>query len=455
MDRVDADLSKPTVDPSKWPGLHWGDVVVFSSERSWSGDSEGKYRQLAAGKTRTITTQIGDQTAALTLADPAADSQSLGPLLTEIYRREMEAQAKASSPILRRPATPMPQPDPRLHKEPDDIVAWTPVVKVLPGWTLSELVLHLTQAEPRARLDKIHLFRTVDGKPHDWTLDLRASNAAEAEPDWDDRPSGVKRIPVWLADGDRLVIPLSSATDAEALAARRNTISFEGAGGLFIQPVFTRSPDDVSTHTLGELLMQAYLSPMVIPNPNLSKLIIHRLTGNGAEEEYKPVDLTQTILASQTVYNAQTLRQGDLPLQWGDRVEISPIEGVDPLRWKELSPATQNYLGTVLARPVVVTLNGERALGPDEGRFTLNPVFKPYDAIDRLFPVRFEQKERGETGTLTALTLLRQLQINLDTMTRFTLQKGESVHDYDLKALIESNPWLGFDSRVNIQQLSP
>ena len=237
------------------------------------------------------------------------------------------------------------------------------------------------------------------------------------------------------------------------MAARRKTICFEAPDGLFVQPVFTHALDDPDPHTLGELLMQAYLSPMVIPNPNLSQIIIHRLTGNGAEEDNKLVDLTQTILSSKTLYDSKALRQGDLPLQWGDRVEISSIEGVDLLKWKELSPATEDYLNTVLSHPVIVTLNGQPTL--DTGANWLKPVFKPYVASDRMFPVRFEQQERGETGTFTALTLLKQMQINLDTMTRFTIQNGRDNHDYDLRTLTEINPWMGFDNRVNIQQLSP
>ncbi len=455
VDRVNIDFSAKEVDISKWPTLRWGDVVVFSSDNYASGNLEEPYQHLTAGMTRTVALEIGDQTTTLVLADPVTDSMAFGSLIMKRLA-ETAAQPLRSPPLVRTSATPTPEHDPRLHTEPDGLLAWTPTVKTLPGWTLSELVLHLTQADPCARLDLVHLYRTVNGQPHDWPLDLRAGSAAEAETYWDGRPSSVKRVPVWLADGDRLVIPRRPATDAEALAARRKTICFEAPGGLFVQPVFTRVSDDPAPHTLGELLMQAYLSPMLIPYPNLSKIVIHRLTGNGAEEEHKPVDLTQTILTSQTLHNDEALRKSDLPLQWGDRVEISAIEVADLLKWKELSPATEEYLNNVLTHPVFVTLNGQPTMdvGESSGNW-LKPVFKPYVALDWTFPVRFEQHERGETGTFTALTLLRQMQINLDTMTRFTLRNGDGVHDYDLKTLHEVNPWLGFGSRVNVQQLSP
>ena len=180
VDHVDADFSSETVDPFKWPSLQWGDVVVFSSENHWSGDPDGKSQKLTAGKTRTINLQIGDRTATLVLADPAADPAAYGSMLLEQQRREIAAHQAGLPPSLRRfPTTPAPENDPRLHKEPGEISAWTPVAKTLPGWTLSELVLHLTQAEPRARLDLVHLFRNVDGQARDWALDLRAPTAAE------------------------------------------------------------------------------------------------------------------------------------------------------------------------------------------------------------------------------------------------------------------------------------
>ena len=446
------DLTADNVDPSRWPVLQWGDVVVFTTDDSAWTDEEARkrYRALAAPQNRTVNLQLGGRAITLTLADPAADGMALHALWYKQYLREAADRPK---PAVAAP----PPPDPALHPVAETITAWTPVAKPLPSWTLSELVAHLREGEPRLLLDAARLERTVGGQTQGWTLDLRAANPAENETDEEGHPTGIRKVDVWLADGDRLSIPMIPADDPRVLEAVKNryqTICLAAPGGLFAQKMFTRPPDNSATHTLGELLMQAYLSPMVIPNPNLSKIVIHRLTGNGAEEADLAVDLTQTILAAPPASGQAGPRQTDLPLQWGDRVEIPAIEGVELAKWKELSPVTQSYLKRCLDRGVKLTFNGQTMPGGGDHSW-LAPEFEPYFIEDKMFPVRFTQRVRSDTGVFTALTLLRQLHVNLDTMVRFTLQAGGKTYDYDLKTLKAVNPWIGFDSQVNIQQLSP
>ena len=201
--------------------------------------------------------------------------------------------------------------------------------------------------------------------------------------------------------------------------------------------------------------MQAYLSPMVIPNPNLSKITIHRLKGDNGEEESLPVDLIKSILENADQHNDDALRRSDVRLQWGDRVEIPAVEGVDVAQWKELSPTTQAYLNRSLIRQIAVTLNGEPLPAHSLGNAQLLPEFRPYTAQTASYPIQFEQKDRVRTGTFTTLSLLSQLHVSLDTMVRFTVRQAGKAYDYDVKTLKTLNPWLDIDAQANIQQLSP
>lgn len=441
--RLALDFHAEPPDLSRWPLLRWGDVALLEIDgKDNLTDAERSRWQAAINSPQTgsISLLIGDRRAALTLTQPWTHPQFASP----------ESSYKSL------PTPPLPRRLPMRMTE-LEIQRWMPGAGPLPPWTLSELVLHLTEAEPRAQLDAIRVERTVDEKTESFPLDLRAANPTEAEPGWDGKPSKVKKLGARLAEGDRLFIPLHPATDAGPLAARRGAISVVAPGRLLGEPLFARAQDEIGGHTLGEALVQAYLTPMVLANPDFSKIVIHRLKGDGAAEEDVPVNFARTIAGFDFKASAQDARHADVPLQWGDIVEIPVLKsGGEP--WKGLDAATRAFLDYALSRTVETSVNGN-ALFPgadvdneNAGKSRLRPSFRSTNNVNQGVTASYLA---GLRDTFTASGYLARLGIDLDNVVRFTLHADGQTREYDPAQLKEKNPWLPLDSKVEIQQFTP
>jgi len=443
--RVDIDLGAGPVDASKWPALKWGDVVVFESDDQGIETAEqvdGWYAALDASSKRTVTVQLGDRTVALTLANPQW-GQGL-----DIGRRSPSGWVGGLGRRIRYgPTMGMVITDGSDSSKPEPLLPWwTPTLTPLPAWNLSEMVLHLTEAEPRAQIGAIQLERTIDGKTQTWTLDMNGTNSGQAEIGADGEPSKIKLLPAQLADGDRLIIPMLPADNADALAARRNTISFAVPGGTFAEPVFTRKADDPAMHTLAEFLMQAYLDPMVVPNPDLSRIVIHRLSGSGGQEQDIAVNLVPAIESNPGLEDA---RRADVPLQWGDRVEIPCIDKAPLDLWLGFGPAARNFLDRAVSHAVNVTVDGALKgvnLAPAyiEYVYTPGPVSSP-----------FAGRNPPQPNLFSAMALLQLVNVPQTNLKYFTLHTGNQTRNYSGEAAVTANPWIGAGSSVEIQQIAP
>ncbi len=432
-------------DASKWPVLRWGDVVVFESDNSTGGDHMDWLRALPATLKRTVSVQIGDRAATLTLAEPPWKN----------------SQNKRFTSTHRLP--------PNLAGQELTIERWAPTVSPLPTWTLSELVARLTAAEPRARLDAVRVERTTDGAARVWTVDLRGGHPETGAAGPDQQKAGGNPLLAQLADGDRLIIPLLPAQDSAALAARRRTISFAAPGRLFAETVFTRFEDDTDPSTLGELLMQAYTQPLLVPNPDLSKIVIHRLSEAGAGEEHVSVDFTAIINSTLPDAAAEDIRRHDPPLRWGDVVEISPVAGVPPAQWTGFGAPVRAFLDRALSRNVAGTLNGVPLQNFHTGEnglqasSLLKPKFyscamvQPLPGTAPVFPgENLSWKQVPEdVEPFTAAALMRRLGVDPNNLVRFVIHQGSRTREYDGTHLGRSNPLLPIDATVDIQQFAP
>lgn len=433
------DLRSAQPDLSAWPALRWGDVVLFlredgprateAQQAQWNRALNSSLWQLS----RTVHVAVGERAAVLKFNQPTQY-----PRLPD--RPDSPPDEAESARVNDHPMYP-----------------WNPTAETLPSWTVSELVLHLTEGEPRAQLGAVRVERpTDDGKTQTWTLDLRAGQPAQAEPGWDQQPSLVKRMPSRLADGDRLIIPLAPAGDPPALAARRSAIRFGARGLLFAQPVFLAGPQEIGARTLGELLMQAYLHPTMIPAaPDFSKIIIHRLKGSDGEEEAILVDLAQSIAALDLTAPAENARQADVPLRWGDTVEIGTLPQ-EPESWKGFDAATRGFLDYALSRDINWKVNGQPGAA-----VRLRPSFGlSWEAPSPILTVRPPDQAADGSGSeaqrpFTASTLLGALKINPGDIVRFTLRVGFETQEFDATKLKALNPWLPVGSEVKIQQFTP
>ena len=429
-------------DVSDWPALRWGDVVTLESDDNQPSDKIAHaFDALLRTLQRTITLQLGDRETTLTLADPATDEA---------------------------------------HNHRSHDPAWDATAKVLPPWTLPELVRALTVAEPRARLDAVRIERPDGGQPQAWTVDLRAAAAASPESTAENGPAALAqpvqpRRPLrpesmaesspaapgasraYLASGDRLIIPLRPADDPAALAARRRTICFTVPGRFFTEQVFTLENDSIGAHTLGELIMQAYLDPMIVPYPDFSKVTIHRSKADGGED-HLPVDLLQIIHALGDQFSDQDARRADLTLQWGDVVEVPPTGGFSSNQWQQLNADIRDFLFKALTRDIDTTVNGQKLVGtgPDGVPWgtQLRPVIAWYShpANNRLSADR-AVVDGGvvSQAPFTARNLLAGLKINPDNVVRFSVQVGNQSRDYNAAEIKAIDPWLDLGSKVSIQ----
>ena len=397
-------------------------MTLASDDEQPSDEIAHAFTALVQNLQRTITLQLGDRTTTLTLADPASNDAHDQPL------------------------------DSGGFVPPSAQWMWNPTAKPLPDWTLSGLVLRVAAAEPRARLDAVRLERDLDGQTRSWTINLRAANPAEAQIGIDASPSPVRKDHADLAAGDRLVIPLQPAADPPALAARRQAINFAAPGRFFTEQVFARASDPIGTPTLGELIMQAYLDPMILPYPDFSKIVIHRLKGDAGEEESLPVDLLAAMQAP-ALQTPADARRADVALQWGDVVEI-PVDPVfHPEPWTHLDPLARAFLNLALSRDLPTTVNGQRLLGMVT---QLHPAFYNLYGDHGPAPHWLGAKGRIDNGSpFTAKAFLRGLQMPLENVVRLSVQLGDQTQDYDTAALRTLNPWLNLGSRVDIQDVAP
>jgi hypothetical protein len=214
--------------------------------------------------------------------------------------------------------------------------------------------------------------------------------------------------------------------------------------------------------------MQSYLtSPMVVPEPDLARIVIHRSKGDAGEEEQIAVDLRRAISSLTAQTTAEQARQLDVPLQWGDVVEIPQLTEARLTAWTGFDPATVRFLSRALSRTVTVWLNGEKLDGPPgEGFNQLAPVFAvfSYDRVrwhvtipegPRLLPNSPEQMRSRLPRPLTVAQLFRNRPLERfwpDRVVRVVVRPG-SAREFDARALQKNPPWLFPDDHVLIETL--
>ncbi len=166
--------------------------------------------------------------------------------------------------------------------------------EMLPApWGFSELIAHAIAAAPASQVTGIKIERVVDGKPKQWLVDLTPGPQKEKADGV--APDFVKRIPGRLANGDTVVVPLRSPADGEAGNWRKDGIFVFASGRGLGERAFYKDLPEQKPYTLCEVLMHCYAdSRMIIPNPDLSHLTIHRLKENGTGEEEIVVDLAKS-----------------------------------------------------------------------------------------------------------------------------------------------------------------
>ena len=405
-------------DPAKWPELRWGDVVVFE---------RGKRAQVAPQVPRPVhyvgnaidasdvlphklvmvTLQLGERSGAL----------KMGDMLLALAPRDGAF-----------PSHPLPLLRPR-HSASDSQPVWS-VSEPLPLWRFSEFVERVIAAEPRAQIGAVKVQRTVDGKVREWVVDMRAGD-------------GVKELPARIGDGDTIIIPLRSASAPEALSKRRTGIFQTAPGRVLGQQVFQRKSEDGATRTLGEFLMQSYLTgEMIVPLPDFAKIVIYRLKGESGEEEKLTIDFTKAIAAATDKSPAKDARALDVPLQWGDIIEIQQALGSTE-QWRGFTPQTVLYLKKALTRVVDVWINGAK-----KGELSLEPEIPNF-----LQAGSERQVPAGRFSPFAVSEIARRANVQLEELVKVTIRSGENVREFTPEQLRAIDPWVQHGDRIEIERL--
>ncbi|MES2572431.1 MAG: hypothetical protein V4710_20575, partial [Verrucomicrobiota bacterium] len=213
-----------------------------------------------------------------------------------------------------------------------------------------------------------------------------------------------------------------------------------------------KTNEEPCRRTLGELIAESYLHPMIVPAPDLSNIIIHRLKNEQGEEEHIVVDLIQKMRSVENL-DDQKARALDVVLQWGDVVEIPPIPGANPLGWRGLDQPTQTFLTSVLRRTIPLMIQG---VPQGFQNSVLNPYFKQYthEVSGDPLPNWKELPINAPGRMFSALHLLRSVEIDPRSIVRFSLiRPGEPKRDFTSKELSASNPILEHGDSVEIDKL--
>jgi ankyrin repeat protein len=297
-----------------------------------------------------------------------------------------------------------------------DVGLWSATSDLLPQWTLSDLVTHLADANPRLRLDQVKLQRTIEGKQQEWVLDLRQEPVGEDQ-------VRVKSVPANLADGDKLIFLTTPPDDREAIVRRKSGIFRVARGGLFGEKTYSPSPMD-EPHTLCQLIADSDLrGRMLIPNPDFSRVVIHRLKeGSGAEED--------------VAVNLMDLH-ADVPLQWGDIVEIPSNLLKEESVWTGIDTSVQELLRNVLTRSVELVLSDK-----EQKRIRETAQFRPLEWKVNSWVLN---GHAGDASTdirdhFSIKRLLEISHVDLEKIRRVHVLSGDKVRQISIEDLNKYDP---------------
>jgi hypothetical protein len=311
----------------------------------------------------------------------------------------------------------------------DNNQGWDPSTGRIPEFRFSQLVEKIARAEPRVQLEAVKVQRTIDGKPMEWAVDLRTEQVGK-----------VKDVPARLADGDRVVVSLRAADAPDVVKNRKSGIYCTSPDRIFGECVFRFHEKDNAPRTLCELIAEVYRnSPMVIVDPDLTKIRIRRLKPADDSEDVLIVNLA-TIAGNVTAKSTkEEVQRLDFPLQWGDIVEIAPTKRDNPAVWTEFDDQFKLFLSKALARSVQVT-------GSEPQVFVgFRPSYGSFFAM--MPPMNHFVRRQGPPGS--GFRALGNIKVG-GNVAKVRLESGNSVREFSLNEFNAVNPWLKDGDRIEI-----
>lgn len=177
----------------------------------------------------------------------------------------------------------------------------------------------------------------------------------------------------------------------------------------------------------------------MLPFPDWSKIRIRRMDPEGQEISVE-VNLRETWEKCQDDTPATEARTMDLPLEWGDIVEVPILEHIGDREWSTLDPGLIRLMKKALERQVIYE-NRKRVLI----RATVDYVPSYFHHTEcGLVPVPTEKRVQGKVDLPRAANLVRSMSEGAELL--------DQVQRPDVGALAGRNVWLEDGDRVTGRQ---
>jgi len=393
--------------PLKLPILKWGDVVVLTApDRSSQLLSSWLERWLAKHvehPVRTVQVDIG----------------------THTYSLQLTSRAMARDPN---------------RRDTDDCMA---AGKLQGPWILQEILSYVAERRPGVQWENVAVQRKVGNDLKEWKINIHPWAFSYVQKFGEPMAKMPNELLAQLQDGDHLVIHTRPANDPVALEERKSGIFRLTESGLFSELAFRKTKENPLPATLCEVITQAYDGRRIlVPNPDLQHIVIHRQRVETGEEEKIPVDLLQTIRKSrESEPTREEAAKWDVPLEWGDMVEISSLPG-DASQWQGFDSQTLLFLNRTLSRSADFVKSKADLAVNGSHPCDMHPIVNQFGraTLESGFYIWRIASRSNSTG-FSILAWLETLGVPTDKVLSVTVKNGEAERRIGIDELRKQRIW--------------
>ena len=215
---------------------------------------------------------------------------------------------------------------------------------------------------------------------------------------------------------------LKAGANEDFQRVARIFIAQKGSGSIG-KEVFYKGTNSVNHYSLFELVAEAYQdqSHGAVPYPDFAHVVINRLHANGMKEEIN-VNLDEIFASGDC--------SKDVPLEWGDVVQIPQMDHLVNSSWQGYQPGDNipSLLKKCLQRQVEIIVKGQT------NTFTLVPHISQFSYYGQL--QRSSTAEKNTLYTFSLKDMVHQANVLLlsSDLTRVKVTRGGLDMQYNLEA---------------------
>ena len=211
--------------------------------------------------------------------------------------------------------------------------------------------------------------------------------------------------------------------------------------GLLGERIYAPAPFD-EPHSLCQLIADSDLkSAMLIPNPEFSRIVIHRLKDDSGGEEDIAVNLVDLLTRMEKLTERppqeEIRAKADVPLQWGDIVEIPSNRLKEENVWTGINGTLGLSMESVLWRGAELVLADTERFSDRE-----SVRFRPFEWKTNAWELN---THAGEASTdlddhLSLKRLLERYQVDLEKVQRLDIHSPNGVRQISIDDLKKYEP---------------